>query len=246
MAKRTNSKSQDNGGGFFIALLFLALLQSVIFWWVTFLYHRDLMDRYFKNAGNGVRRINDFSAVTRPIFGIVLGPTLISLIYLGIVQMAFETKPDPVAIRISLLFSPLLLLWLWLGIVFYRWLAVAHFGVIVDPGKDRIVFQYDQESYDLVDYLKLRFIRALSPGFIHSMGLAGGQGVLISEVLNTGPAAQAGMAAGDILISVDGKNVGAENVKEVISGLPPGKVVRIEVLRNDTRRLLSVKVEPRP
>lgn len=88
--------------------------------------------------------------------------------------------------------------------------------------------------------------KPLSPQVIHSMGLASGQGILISEVPDRGPAARAGVAVGDILISVDGKNVGAENVKEVISGLPLGEVVKIEVIRNDTRKLLTVRVEPRP
>ena len=56
---------------------------------------------------------------------------------------------------------PFLLLWILLNIILFKWLAVAHFGVIVDPGNDRIVFRYDQESYDLIDYIKLRFISDL-------------------------------------------------------------------------------------
>ena len=52
-------------------------------------------------------------------------------------------------------------LWLWLTPILFRWLAVAHFGVAVDPTGDRIAFSYDQQSYDIDDYLKLRFVRDL-------------------------------------------------------------------------------------
>ena len=89
-------------------------------------------------------------------------------------------------------------------------------------------------------------IRALSSDFIHSMGLAEGQGVLISEVLNAGPAAQAGMAVGDILISVNKKTVGTGNILEVVSNLPVGNVAQFEVLRNDARMLLTVRVGQKP
>ena len=89
-------------------------------------------------------------------------------------------------------------------------------------------------------------IRALSSDFIHSMGLAEGQGVLISEVLNAGPAAQAGMAVGDILISVNKKTVGTGNILEVVSSLPVGNVAQFEVLRNDARMLLTVRVGQKP
>ena len=89
-------------------------------------------------------------------------------------------------------------------------------------------------------------IRALSSDFIHSMGLAEGQGVLISEVLNAGPAAQAGMAVGDILISVNKKTVGTGNILEVVFSLPVGNVAQFEVLRNDARMLLTVRVGQKP
>ena len=89
-------------------------------------------------------------------------------------------------------------------------------------------------------------IRALSSDFIHSMGLAEGQGVLITEVLNAGPAAQAGMAVGDILISVNKKTVGTGNILEVVSSLPVGNVAQFEVLRNDARMLLTVRVGQKP
>jgi len=78
------------------------------------------------------------------------------------------------------------------------------------------------------------------------MGLAFGQGIQITTVDNDGPAAQAGMLVGDILISVNGNKVGAEDVVEVISNLPIGKQVPVEVIRNDARKNLLVKVGQKP
>ena len=89
-------------------------------------------------------------------------------------------------------------------------------------------------------------VQTLSPESIHSMGLAFGQGIQIKTVDKDGPAAQAGMSVGDILISVDGKIVGVENVVEVISGLPIGKTVPVEVIRTDARKNLLVKVGQKP
>ena len=89
-------------------------------------------------------------------------------------------------------------------------------------------------------------VQPLTKEFIHSVGLAFGQGIQIKTVAKDGPAAQAGMSVGDILISVDGKIVGVENVVEVISGLPIGKTVPVEVIRTDARKNLLVKVGQKP
>lgn len=64
----------------------------------------------------------------------------------------------------ALMMLALALSWLvglWLIVTAAFWIAAVYFGTIVDPTKDRVVFQVDQESYDLMDYLKLQFIRDL-------------------------------------------------------------------------------------
>lgn len=162
MARIAKNNKANETGVLVLLLILLTFAQIVIFGLVALIYHQDLMNRYFKNAGDDARRVNDFTAVKKPMLAIMFGPALVSMIYLGICYLAFsDGKSLSQAAPILLLASPLILIWLWLGFVFFRWLAVAHFGVIVDPGSNRIVFQFDQESYDLKDYLKLKFIRDL-------------------------------------------------------------------------------------
>ena len=118
------------------------------------------MKRYFSNCWPSAQRINDFAAVRKPFTAILFGSTPVLLLYWMLATWVTK-ESAAIATLILLLASPLLLLWLWLSVIFFRWLAVAHFGVVVDPENDRIVFQFDQESYDLMDYLKLKFIRDL-------------------------------------------------------------------------------------
>lgn len=144
-------------------LILIASVQFVFFGLLTIIYHRYLMARYFKNdeGNSSIRRINDFKAVFKPLVAIAFGPSLILLLCAWLFIKFNDSTILADVGGILLLETPLLLLWLWLSFIFFKWLAVAHFGVIVDPEKDRIVFQFDQESYDFSDYLKLKFIRDL-------------------------------------------------------------------------------------
>lgn len=154
---------QLNKAAIILVLLLLAFVQFVFFGLLTLIYHRQLMARYFKNdeGYSSIRRINDFKAVFKPLVAIAFGPPLILLLCAWPFLLLDHKASLAEVGAILLLESPFLLLWLWLSIIFFKWLAVAHFGVIVDPEKDRIVFQFDQESYDFSDYLKLKFIRDL-------------------------------------------------------------------------------------
>jgi len=63
--------------------------------------------------------------------------------------------------------------------------------------------------------------------------LARFQGVLISEVVRGGPADQAKVKAGDILISVAPiAAIDSSSMLETIASLPPGKAVSLKLLRN--------------
>ena len=72
-------------------------------------------------------------------------------------------------------------------------------------------------------------------------------GVIITGVLQNGPAAAAGIRPGDVVTAVSGKAV--RNVSELLSGvaaLPPGSAVKFTLQRQDTALTLDVTPGLRP
>jgi serine protease DegQ len=90
-------------------------------------------------------------------------------------------------------------------------------------------------------------VQDLTPELAESFKLGDVQGVLISEVVRGGPANKAGVKPGDILTMVDGKPLPDSNsMLETISAIPPGKVVPLKLMRNQSEVVVQVKVGKRP
>ncbi|MDP3136143.1 MAG: Do family serine endopeptidase, partial [Burkholderiaceae bacterium] len=89
----------------------------------------------------------------------------------------------------------------------------------------------------------------LSPELAETFGVKAKRGVLITGVLQNGPAAQAGIRPGDVIVQVADKPV--STVAELLSGvaaLKPGTGARFELLRREEKVSVSVTpgVRPRP
>jgi Do/DeqQ family serine protease len=89
----------------------------------------------------------------------------------------------------------------------------------------------------------------LSPELMETFGVKARRGVLITGVLQNGPAAQAGVRPGDVIIEVGGKQIA--NVSELLSGvaaLKPGQPAKFGLLRHDKSLDLNVTpgLRPRP
>lgn len=89
----------------------------------------------------------------------------------------------------------------------------------------------------------------LSPELAETFGVKATEGVIITGVLQDGPAAQAGMRPGDVIVRVDGKNVA--NVSELltaVAALKPGTASPFVVQRGDKMVELNISpgVRPRP
>jgi serine protease DegQ len=83
----------------------------------------------------------------------------------------------------------------------------------------------------------------LTPELAESFGLAPGAGVVITGVLQNGPAAQAGIRPGDVITAVGGKAV--TNVPQLLSAvaaLQPGTASPLDVTRRDGK--VQVQVTP--
>lgn len=88
----------------------------------------------------------------------------------------------------------------------------------------------------------------ITPGLAHALALPQDWGVVVSDVAPEGPAAEAGLKAGDVLLSVDGRAV--ETMPALSTALyvhPAGKAVAVAVRRGAATKTLSVKGrEPPP
>ena len=89
----------------------------------------------------------------------------------------------------------------------------------------------------------------LSPELAETFGVKAKQGVIITGVLQNGPAAVSGIRPGDVVISVGGKAV--TNVSELltnVAALKPGTASKFSLLRRDEKVELDVTpgVRPRP
>ena len=87
----------------------------------------------------------------------------------------------------------------------------------------------------------------ITPEMAETFGLKQTQGVIITGVLQDGPAAKAGIKPGDVLLRVAGKDI--QNVGELlthIASLPPGQQVKVELARRNTAMTLDVTPAQRP
>ncbi len=83
----------------------------------------------------------------------------------------------------------------------------------------------------------------LSPELAETFGVKTDAGVIITGVLQNGPAAQAGIRPGDVITRVAGQPV--QNVSELltrVAGLKPGSAVSFSVRRQD--RTLEISITP--
>jgi serine protease DegQ len=89
----------------------------------------------------------------------------------------------------------------------------------------------------------------LSTELIETFGVKTKRGVLITGVLQNGPAAQSGIRPGDVIVEVGGKQIAA--VSELLSsvaGLKPASPAKFRVMRRDESLELNVTpgVRPKP
>jgi len=87
-------------------------------------------------------------------------------------------------------------------------------------------------------------IQGVTPEIAESLGLPnGGKGALVASVTPNGPAAKAGIQAGDVVTKFDGKDINEmRRLPRVVAETPIDKSVPVEVWRKGKAQTMQVKV----
>lgn len=89
--------------------------------------------------------------------------------------------------------------------------------------------------------------QALSRELAASFGLRTPQGVIVAGVVSGGPAAEAGLQPGDVLLSVDGQAImDARATMSDIASIPPGTILPLTIVRSGERMDVTLEVGERP
>lgn len=89
--------------------------------------------------------------------------------------------------------------------------------------------------------------QALSRELAASFGLRTPQGVIVAGVVSGGPAAQAGLQPGDVLLSIDGQVIlDARATMSDIASIPPGTSLPLTIVRGGERMEITLEVGERP
>jgi S1-C subfamily serine protease len=91
------------------------------------------------------------------------------------------------------------------------------------------------------------YVKPVTVAAAQKTGLGGARGALVSEVVPGGPAAQAGIRAGDIILEFDGKAVGRHmELTFAAARTPSGKTVIVKLWRDRREHALSLRLERKP
>jgi len=72
-------------------------------------------------------------------------------------------------------------------------------------------------------------------------------GAIVADVQDEGPAARAGLRAGDVIVAFDGERVrSARQLGRLVGETVPGRSVPVEIVRDDQRTTIEIETELRP
>ncbi len=90
-------------------------------------------------------------------------------------------------------------------------------------------------------------IQAMTEDLKEAFGAQGGNGVLISQVVGDSAAGEAGMKAGDVIVSIAGKGVaGVRDVHRILADYAPGDRIDITLLRDREQQKLNLALGSAP
>lgn len=119
----------------------------------------------------------------------------------------------------------------------------------------REVADLSRQLYGGAEGEVMRFVNGRAPGSMLGINIGGGaareEGVEVAGVSPGGPAEQAGLKAGDVLVAVDGQALKRSGERgpsaqlvDFMRGVEPGRAVKVDYLRGGQRRSASVTAAP--
>jgi serine protease Do len=90
-------------------------------------------------------------------------------------------------------------------------------------------------------------VQPITPAMSKALGESEPRGVLVGDLTPNSPAKASGVERGDIILSLNGTPVNDSNdLRNTVSMMPPGEVVKLQISRNGSVRDLSVKLGELP
>jgi Do/DeqQ family serine protease len=120
------------------------------------------------------------------------------------------------------------------------------FAIPIEQLKD-VAPQLAEQGHVVRSYMGISIQEAMSAELAESFGVPGGKGVLITEVADDGPGAQAGLKPGDVVTSFDGEQlVESYRLRWLTASTTPGKKVKLGIWRNGKAREVPVVLVEKP
>ncbi|MBN8934712.1 MAG: Do family serine endopeptidase [Rhizobiales bacterium] len=90
-------------------------------------------------------------------------------------------------------------------------------------------------------------IQPVTPEIADSLGLKKASGALVAEPQKNSPALKAGIEAGDVIATVDGKPVNdARDLARTIGGMAPGTTIKLGIVRDGAEKAISLTLGELP
>jgi serine protease Do len=90
-------------------------------------------------------------------------------------------------------------------------------------------------------------IQPVTQDIADSMGLKQAEGALVADPQKDGPAAKAGVEAGDVITAVNGQSVkDARELARIIGGIAPGSTAKLDVLHKGRSKVVSLTLGQLP